>query len=145
MKSVVPFPGEVSEELKSLLDILPSHIRKELEKEEDPGNLIEIVLDLGRPPEARFLNRTSYFRKFEISREDIEPEHVEDFLDTTVEWLSGNPEKGILIDFNGVTSVCTEFTVALVRHYEEKGLKWSAEYEGLDMLAKEYLHLKFRR
>lgn len=54
-----------------------------------------------------------------MNEEDIDEDHVEDFLDTTVEWLSTNPKKGILIDFKGVKSVCPEFVVHLNRYYEE--------------------------
>ncbi len=53
--------------------------------------------------------------RVEASR--VEPQHVEDFLDTTVEWLSSNPEKGLLIDFNGVQGVCHDFVVHLFRYY----------------------------
>lgn len=55
----------------------------------------------------------------EIIKADIRDEHVEDFLDTTVEWLSSNPDKGMLIDFKGVRSVCTQFVIQLQRNFEE--------------------------
>ncbi|MGO9122757.1 MAG: hypothetical protein ACLQPD_34710 [Desulfomonilaceae bacterium] len=54
--------------------------------------------------------------KFGIS--EIKEEHVEEFMDKTVEWLSTSPSKGILIDLQGVKSVCPDFTVALTRYYE---------------------------
>jgi anti-anti-sigma regulatory factor/predicted transcriptional regulator len=60
-----------------------------------------------------------------MARSEIRPRHVEDFLDTSVEWLSANPEKGILIDFSGVTEVCDDFVIQLLNYYEEikqKGL-----------------------
>lgn len=57
--------------------------------------------------------------RLEIVKPDIRDEHVEDFLDTTVEWLSSNPEKGMLIDFKGVRSVCTQFVIHLQRNFEE--------------------------
>ena len=49
---------------------------------------------------------------------NIKEEHVEEFMDMTVEWLSTSPEKGILIDLEGVKSVCSDFTIALTRYYE---------------------------
>lgn len=50
---------------------------------------------------------------------EIEEEHVEEFMDTTVEWLSTNPQKGILIDFQGVKYVCGDFAVTLNKYYED--------------------------
>jgi anti-anti-sigma regulatory factor len=60
---------------------------------------------------------TDLFRlKIDIS--ELKEKHVEEFMDMTVEWLSTNPQKGILIDLEGVKSVCSDFTVALTRYYE---------------------------
>ena len=61
----------------------------------------------------------SGFFRLTTTRSDIGPHQVEDFLDTTVEWLSGNPEKGILLDFKGVKTVSDEFVAHLLRYYEE--------------------------
>ncbi len=57
--------------------------------------------------------------RLEIIKADVKDDHVEDFLDTTVEWLSSNPDKGMLIDFKGVRSVCTQFVIHLQRNFEE--------------------------
>ena len=60
---------------------------------------------------------TELFRlKIDIS--EVKEKHVEEFMDMTVEWLSTKPEKGILIDLEGVKSVCSDFTIALTRYYE---------------------------
>lgn len=48
---------EIVDDLTELLKILPSSLRSALEEEGDSEQLIEIVLDLGRPPEARFTDR----------------------------------------------------------------------------------------
>jgi len=56
--------------------------------------------------------------RMKFGTSEIKEEHVEEFMDKTVEWLSTNPEKGILIDLEGVKSVCSEFTIALTRYYE---------------------------
>lgn len=50
---------------------------------------------------------------------ELRSRHVEDFLDTTVEWLSTNPQKGILIDFKGVKSISEDFAAHMLRYYEE--------------------------
>ena len=47
----------ITDDLDALLGILPPSIRQKLQEQEDFKQLIEVILDLGRPPEARFLNR----------------------------------------------------------------------------------------
>jgi anti-anti-sigma regulatory factor len=59
------------------------------------------------------------FFRLRVLRSEIDEDDVEDFLDTTVEWLSTNPTKGILIDFKDVRSVCSGFTIELQRNFEE--------------------------
>jgi hypothetical protein len=66
------------------------------------------------------------FYRLRVERSAIEERHVEEFLDRTVEWLSRNPDKGILIDFKGVKSVCPEFALHLSEYYQnarDKGLQ----------------------
>lgn len=64
---------EIIDDLGLLLGVLPSRIRSGLkEKGPDPKDLIEIVLDLGRPPEARFFSGVVYLDELEVTREDLE-------------------------------------------------------------------------
>ncbi len=80
---------------------------------------------VGQVDKAFELTEEEEFYRLKAIIDDVQEQHVEDFLDTTIEWLSSNPQKGILIDFSGVKSVCGDFTVHLTRHYEEikaKGL-----------------------
>ena len=46
-----------TDDLDALLDIIPPHIRQPLCQQQDISELLEVVLDLGRPPEARFPHR----------------------------------------------------------------------------------------
>jgi stage III sporulation protein SpoIIIAA len=48
---------KVTDNLTQLLDVLPPRLRRCLEREDSLEDLLEIVLDLGRPAEARFPNR----------------------------------------------------------------------------------------
>lgn len=57
--------------------------------------------------------------RLKIDSPEIREEHVEEFMDKTVEWLSTNPEKGILIDFKRVKMVCSGFTISLSRYYTD--------------------------
>ena len=47
----------ITDDLEALLDILPPHIRQPLCQQNDLGELLEVVLDLGRSPQARFPQR----------------------------------------------------------------------------------------
>ena len=58
-------------EKRAFLEILPREIREKLETIGDFDNLIEVVLDLGRKPEARFTNRTIYLSDNPVTREEI--------------------------------------------------------------------------
>lgn len=65
-------PKVTSDDLDALLDILPPHIRQPLCRQEDISELLEVVLDLGRPPEARFPHREIILSPQEVSQEDID-------------------------------------------------------------------------
>jgi anti-anti-sigma regulatory factor/transcription initiation factor IIE alpha subunit len=65
------------------------------------------------------LEEESSFFRLQVVTAEIKEQHVEEFLDTTVEWLSTNPHKGILIDFKGVKYICSDFAIHLLRYYED--------------------------
>jgi stage III sporulation protein AA len=66
-------PGkEITDDLDLLLGVTPPHIKDALRKQTDLKNLIEVVMDLGRPAEARFPNRAIYLNEQTVTREDIE-------------------------------------------------------------------------
>ncbi len=66
-----PYP-HMADDLKQLLDILPDTIRQPLETHPRCPELIEVVLDLGRLPEARFPQQAEYITQTAISRDDIQ-------------------------------------------------------------------------
>ena len=43
----------VTNELAALIDILPPHIQESLQQQPDRNELLEVILDIGRLPEAR--------------------------------------------------------------------------------------------
>src|SRR5262245_3622209 len=51
---------------------MPPHLKDSLTRQMDLKNLIEIVLDLGRQPEAHVPGRAVYLSDQTITREDIE-------------------------------------------------------------------------
>jgi len=62
----------IIDDLDALLDILPPFISEPLQKREDRSELLEVVMDLGRPPEARFLTYEIVLSPKEIVQQDIE-------------------------------------------------------------------------
>ncbi|AUC60881.1 Putative regulatory protein, contains AAA+ NTPase domain and putative R3H ssDNA-binding domain [Cyanobacterium sp. HL-69] len=63
---------EITDDLDKLLHILPLSIQSAIASHPQKKNLIEIVLDLGRKPEARFIDHTCYLSEDVVSREDLE-------------------------------------------------------------------------
>lgn len=62
----------VTSNIDLLLDTLPPHIRRPIDDDARRDDLIEIVMDLGRLPEARFRNDEAFLSDMEITREDLE-------------------------------------------------------------------------
>ena len=58
-------------ELSQLLDIFPLPIRQALVRLPNVEGMIEVVLDLGRPPEARFEHDFTYLSDAAVTNEDI--------------------------------------------------------------------------
>lgn len=63
---------EITDDLDKLLHILPLNIQNAIASHPQKKTLIEIVLDLGRKPEARFVDQTCYLSEEVVSREDLE-------------------------------------------------------------------------
>jgi len=62
----------VTDELDLLLSVMPPRIREAIESKEHGDFLLEVVLDLGRPPEMRFLDHMKELPIDNISLEDID-------------------------------------------------------------------------
>ena len=63
---------QITDDLDLLLAILPERIQLALHEADSASDLIEVVMDLGRLPEARFSNREVYLSDTEITAEDLE-------------------------------------------------------------------------
>lgn len=63
---------KITDDLDALLAILPAHVREALQKANRGDELLEIVLDLGRLPEARFTDSDLLLSDKEIEQEDLE-------------------------------------------------------------------------
>jgi len=62
---------KITDDLDLLLEILPPHISEKVRELDDSDNLLEIVMDLGRIPAARFVHREAVISDKEITFEDI--------------------------------------------------------------------------
>jgi stage III sporulation protein SpoIIIAA len=64
--------SSVTNGLAQFLDVLPAQVRERLEKAEGSNGLIEVVLDYGRPAEARYLERVERMDDIVVSQHDID-------------------------------------------------------------------------
>ncbi|MYB85348.1 MAG: AAA family ATPase [Chloroflexi bacterium] len=65
-------PEATDRERRDLFDVLPPSIRKAIEGQPDPEDLLEVVLDLGRPPQARFAGKDIHLGCADVSRDDLD-------------------------------------------------------------------------
>ena len=79
----------VTDDLDALLDILPPHIRESLYQPSNHRELVEVILDLGRLPEARFPHRELVLNAKEVSQSDI------DYVVSRTGEFSGDNRAGI--------------------------------------------------
>jgi stage III sporulation protein SpoIIIAA len=63
---------QITDDLNQLLDILPLAIRTILQQHPQRDRLIEVVMDLGRLPEARFPQEAIYLGETPISLDDLQ-------------------------------------------------------------------------
>ena len=79
----------VTDDLDALLDILPPHIRESVYQQPDHSELLEVILDLGRLPEARFPHRELIVNSKEVSQPEI------DYVVSRTGEFSGDNRAGI--------------------------------------------------
>ena len=63
---------KITDDLEALLTVLPPPIEASLRSASKSEDLLEIILDLGRQPEARFVGHEITLSKKEVTREEIE-------------------------------------------------------------------------
>lgn len=62
----------ITDDLAALVEVVPPAIRESIHRENHSNDLLEIVLDLGRQPQARFLDREAILDGREVTREEID-------------------------------------------------------------------------
>src|SRR5260370_38079065 len=76
---------QIMDDLELLLGVMPQPIRQAIEAGTDVEALVEIVLDLGRPPEARFAERG-----VELIAEPVSPQDIAYVVDRVVDFGNAN-------------------------------------------------------
>src|SRR5512138_3791578 len=80
---------KITDDLEALLQVLPEHIRTAVEKANDSDNLLEVILDLGRVPTARYVDGEITLSNSEITRAEI------DFVDERTGEFDADNRAGI--------------------------------------------------
>ena len=62
----------ITDDMDALLGILPPQVLQPLLQKNDVSELLEVILDLGRPPEARFSRREMVLQTEEVGERDID-------------------------------------------------------------------------
>lgn len=89
----------LADDLKQLLDILPKFISVNLENHPKREQLIEVVLDIGRRPEARFSNGSEYLSYRTVVWQDL------DFILKRLGKFSGDNRAGIEKTLHRISSL----------------------------------------
>ncbi|HEX9923192.1 MAG TPA: R3H domain-containing nucleic acid-binding protein [Anaerolineae bacterium] len=63
---------KITDDLEALLNVLPPYIKEVLEAVNEGEKLIEVIMDLGRQPEARFTDREMILSELEITQNDLD-------------------------------------------------------------------------
>ncbi|MFM7471242.1 MAG: hypothetical protein ACKO5P_07030, partial [Nodosilinea sp.] len=61
-----------TDDLNQLLNILPPPLGQKLASHPQRHSLVEVILDLGRLPEARFFSGAEYLAQIPVSHADLE-------------------------------------------------------------------------
>lgn len=80
---------KITDDLEALLNVLPPYIKAGVKALNNDEKLLEIVMDLGRQPEARYIDREVVLSEQEIKQEDI------DFVIERIGQFMGDNRAGI--------------------------------------------------
>ena len=89
----------LADDLNQLLDVLPKYISDNVKKSPNCDQLIEIVLDIGRRPEARYANGTEYLSYKTVVWQDL------DYILKRLGKFSGDNRAGIEKTLHRISSL----------------------------------------
>ncbi len=126
-----PFQTQMTDDLEKLLAILPDPIRSALIHHPDLARLVEVVMDLGRKPEARFPGRAEDLSEDPVTRYDLEAtiSKVGDFssdnragIESTLHRISAiRNRQGSIIGLTCRVGRCVIGVVSIIQDLVEQG------------------------
>ncbi|MCK4964801.1 MAG: AAA family ATPase, partial [Dehalococcoidia bacterium] len=121
----------VTDDLDALLDVLPPHVSDPLSQSGDRSEFLEVVMDIGRQPEARYLNREVILSSKEVTAEDIDyvVQHIGTFgddnragIERTLHRISAiRNRKGRIVGLSCRVGRAVFGTIGLIRDLVESG------------------------
>jgi len=121
----------ITDDLDALLDVLPPHISEPLSESGARDELLEVVMDLGRSPEARYLSHEVTLGSKEVTIEDLDyvVRHIGEFgddnragIERTLHRISAiRNRKGRIVGLSCRVGRAVFGTIALIRALIESG------------------------
>lgn len=121
----------ITDDLEGLLDVLPPHISEPLSESGARDELLEVVMDLGRSPEARYLGREVTLGSKEVTVEDLDyvVRHIGEFgddnragIERTLHRISAiRNRKGRIVGLSCRVGRAVYGTIILIRALIESG------------------------
>ncbi len=123
--------SRITDDLNKLLEMLPKDLRDKLNAHPDKDSLVEVVMDLGRLPEARFPGKAEYLSDRLISQADLDEsiKNVGDFggdnragIERTLHRISAiRNRRGEVIGLTCRVGRAVFGTIAMIRDLVESG------------------------
>jgi stage III sporulation protein SpoIIIAA len=121
----------ITDDLQALISVLPPHISAAINHVSNSDNLIEIVMDLGRSPMARFTDGEKELSQVEITRADIDyvVTRIGDFdadnragLERTLHRISGiRNRRGAIVGLTARVGRAVYGTIDIIQDLIESG------------------------
>jgi stage III sporulation protein SpoIIIAA len=125
----------ITDDLDKLRQVLPDELNHALEKLGQTDNLIEIVLDLGRVPTARYVDAEVILLDREVTREDIDTvdRNIGDFdadnragMERTLHRISAiRNRKGTSVGLTCRVGRAVYGTIDIIQDLIESGRPWA--------------------
>ena len=90
---------QITDDLEALLQAIPQRLLPPLRGDANLNELLEIVLDIGRPPEARFVGREVVLSANEVSQEDL------DYVLSRISVFTGDNRAGIARTLHRISAI----------------------------------------
>jgi stage III sporulation protein SpoIIIAA len=90
---------QITDDLEALLQAIPPRLLPPLRGDAGLNELLEIVLDIGRPPEARFVGREAVLSADEVSQQDL------DYTLSRISVFTGDNRAGIARTLHRISAI----------------------------------------